>query len=114
MQSDKRKNFRYESQANARIEGLDCGETLLKDLSIIGCCLSSARKADVKSSGRYEIEITPEEASGIGNFTLIAESVWTHTAENSMEFGFAIRESPKGKEFQRYVDYLAWRSEARA
>jgi hypothetical protein len=30
----------------------------------------------------------------------------------SCDVGFQILESPKGKEFQRFVDYLAWRSSA--
>ena len=111
MQSDKRKNERYQSQAKARIEGADCGEILLKDISIIGCCLASAVNVNVKSGNRYEIEVIPEEAADIGKFKVITESKWIHAAENSTELGFAILESPKGKQFQRYVDYLAWRSE---
>ena len=114
MHLEKRKNLRYQSLANARIEGLDSGEILLKDLSIIGCRLTCPLRVDVKSGGRYEVEIIPEEVSGIGKFTITAESKWSHNSENSTEFGFAILESPKGKQFQRYVDYLAWRAETGA
>ena len=110
MPSEKRKNQRYQSEAKARIAGLDRGDAFLKDLSIIGCCLVFGMPIDVKPGTQYEIEIFPEEVSGIGIFEILAETKWIHVSDNSMELGFGILESPKGKHFQRYVDYLAWRS----
>ena len=110
MSSEKRKKSRYQSQAKARIVGLDCGEVLLKDLSILGCRLTSDKHIEVEPSTRFEIEIIPEEIADIGKFEIIAESKWINDKENSAELGFAILESPKGRQFQRYVDYLAWRS----
>jgi hypothetical protein len=38
------------------------------------------------------------------------ESKWIHAAGYSCEIGFSILESPKGRSFQHYVDYLSWRS----
>jgi len=109
--SEHRKNKRYHSIAQARIEGLNFGEILLKDLSITGCCLESTVNMEMKPGIRYKINIIPEAAANIGQFELTAESIWIHGGGYTTEFGFFIVESPKGKLFQRYVDYLAWRSE---
>ena len=112
MLLEKRNKHRYPSLAKAKVIGVDCGETLLKDLSIIGCCLASAGDGEVKPGNHYKIEIIPEEAAEIGKFDIIAELKRSKHEDNTIELGFAILESPKGKQFQRYVDYLAWRSEA--
>jgi hypothetical protein len=56
------------------------------------------------------MNILPEENSGIGSFELVVECKWIHTADYSCDIGFVIIKSPKGKTFQRYVDYLSWRS----
>ncbi|MCL2832491.1 MAG: PilZ domain-containing protein [Treponema sp.] len=112
MLSENRKNKRYRSIAKAKINGADYGEILLKDLSITGCCLESTVYIDMNPNARYKIEIIPEATAGIGKFELIAESKWIHGDGYSTEFGFSILESPKGKLFQRYVDYLAWRAES--
>lgn len=109
---DKRKNQRYLSIAKARIDGVDYGEILLKDLSITGCCLESTVYIDLKSGVRHKIEVIPEAAANIGRFELIVQLVWVHGGDYSTDLGFGIIESPKGRLFQRYVDYLAWRSEA--
>ena|GEM_PF-912005 len=111
MASEHRKNRRYRSIAKAGINGADYGEILLKDLSITGCCLESSVNIDIKPGMRYKIEIVPEAAADIGNFELTAESIWVHGGGYSTEFGFFVVESPRGRLFQRYVDYLAWRSE---
>lgn len=112
--SEHRVNRRYQSIAKANIDGFDYGEILLKDLSITGCCLESTVNFNIKPGIRHKIEIVPEAAAGIGKFEITAESIWTHGGGYTTEFGFFIIESPKGKLFQRYVDYLAWRSETGA
>ena len=109
--SELRKNKRYQTIAKAKIKGIDYGETVLKDLSITGCCLESTVQLDIKPGTKHKIEIIPENAANIRKFELTAEAVWIHGGSYSMELGFIILESPKGKLFQRYVDYLAWRSE---
>ena len=108
--SDNRKNKRFHSIAKAHIDGVDYGEILLKDLSITGCCLESTVYPDIKPGTRHKIEIIPENSANIQKFELTAESVWILSRGYSTEFGFFILESPKGKLFQRYVDYLTWRS----
>jgi hypothetical protein len=106
----KRKNLRYPTLARARIRGISGDEALLKDLSITGCCVESLSYPEIKLNIRYRIEVMPEVASKIGGFELLAESKWFRTIGYSYEIGFAILESPKGRSFQRYVDYLSWRS----
>ncbi|MDR1862477.1 MAG: PilZ domain-containing protein [Treponema sp.] len=110
--NEKRKNTRYHAFAHAKIEGIPGEEILLKDLSITGCCVESTTHLEIKLNSRYKIAILPEVASGIGDFDVLAESKWSRTRDYSCEIGFAILESPKGRLFQRYVDYLSWRAEA--
>jgi hypothetical protein len=112
--AENRKNLRYRTLARARIEGISGGETLLKDLSITGCCVESTSYVEIRLNTRYKIEVMPEAASGIGDFELLTEAKWLHAGGYSCEIGFAVLESPKGRSFQRYVDYLSWRSEAGA
>ena len=111
MLAENRKNPRYQSLAKAQIDGINGGEVVLKDLSITGCCVESTMHIKLESGGKYRIEIFPEMAAHIGSFELLLESVWSRNGNYSSEFGFLVVESPKGKLFQRYVDYLSWRSE---
>jgi hypothetical protein len=106
---ENRKSLRYQTLARARIEGTE-GETLLKDLSITGCCVECTMYMDIQPNAQYKIAVFPETAAGIGEFELLAESKWVRTSGYSCEIGFAILKSPKGRLFQRYVDYLSWRS----
>lgn len=105
-----RKNPRYRTLAHARIPGVLEGEILLKDISITGCCLESTITAEIPINTQYEIEIMPEKISHIRNFYLIVERKWLRNDDYTTEMGFLIVASPKGKQFQRYVDYLAYRN----
>ncbi|MDR3276963.1 MAG: PilZ domain-containing protein [Treponema sp.] len=105
----KRKGARYPSRAGARIAGLMMGEALLKDLDVVGCCIESSMQADIKSGQSYRLEIIPEAESKVGTFEIRAESRWVRPGEYFCEMGFMITASPKGREFMRYVEYLAWR-----
>jgi hypothetical protein len=107
---DNRKNPRYRTLARARIPEVLEGENLLKDLSITGCCVECTVYADVQPGSQYQLEIEPEEASHIGSFELSVERKWVRSGGYSTEVGFSIIASPKGKQFQRYVDYLTYRS----
>jgi hypothetical protein len=111
MSSERRKSPRYQSLAKALIEGSDGQEFLLKDLSITGCRMESTNQADVETGARYEIKVFPEASSRIGKFELQMELMWVQNETNFTLYGLRILESPKGKFFQNYVDYLAWRSE---
>jgi hypothetical protein len=108
---ENRKNQRFKSLASARLPGVCEGDLLLKDISILGCCVESPIFIDVRPGIQYKMEIVPEKAAKIGSFEMVIESRWVHSQGYSCEVGFAIVESPKGKLFQRYVDYLSWRSE---
>jgi hypothetical protein len=109
MLSD-RNNVRYVSHAGARVAGVFEGDALLKNISITGCCIESTMHVDIKPNTEYRIEIIPETASGIGKFEVMAESRWIRIDGYSCEIGFMITASPRGKLFQRYVDYLNWQS----
>jgi len=104
-----RKNIRYRSLAKARIDGVTEGETLLKDISITGCRVECTSYSEITPHTRYRIEIIPEDPANIGMFELWAETSWIRIEGYSGEIGFLIVESPKKRQFERYVDYLAWR-----
>jgi hypothetical protein len=107
---ENRKNMRYRTLAKARIADIFEGESLLKDLSITGCCVECTMYVDIKMNTRYKLTVLPESVTRIGEFELLVESKWIHAVGYSCDIGFNIIESPKGKLFQRYVDYLTWRS----
>jgi len=106
---EKRIATRYKTIAKARIDGNSGGETLLKDISITGCMVECTSYAGIENNKEYKLMILPESAAKIGEFELMVESKWIRNEAYSCEIGFCIIKSPKGKLFQRYVDYLAWR-----
>jgi hypothetical protein len=106
---EKRKIPRYSTLAHARIPGIMDGENLLKDLSVTGCCVECTTMTDIKPDSAFQLEVIPETGSGIGPFSLSVESKLIRPIGYSTDIVFAITASPKGKHFQRYVDYLAWK-----
>jgi hypothetical protein len=107
---EKRKSARYPALAKALIVDIFDGEALLKDLGITGGCVEYTMFVDVKPNTPYTIRIIPDSAAQIAAFELQVESRWVRSGGYSCEIGFTITESPKGRDFQRYVDYLAWRA----
>jgi hypothetical protein len=107
---ENRKNPRYTSIARASVSGLGEGEALLRDLSVTGCRLEFSAAVAFSEGRRYRVVIHPESAAALEPFELEAESRWSRVGYDSYEIGFSILSSPKGKAFQRYVDYLAWLS----
>jgi hypothetical protein len=107
---DKRKNHRYRTLAHARIRGVLEGENLLRDLSVTGCCVESTTHADLNPAAQYQIEIIPENEAHIGSFELTVQIKWIRSGGYASEMGFVIIASPRGKLFQRYVDYLGYRA----
>ena len=108
---ENRKNPRYRTLARARIAGILEGDSLLKDLSITGCCVECTSYADIQKGSRYSLAIEPESAAKIGGFELSVECVWIRSGGYSTELGFGVTASPKNaKQFQRYVDYLTYRT----
>jgi hypothetical protein len=107
---EKRKNRRYLSVGRARIPKAFSGDAFLKDLGIAGCCVECTMSPDVERNAVYKIVICPEADSKIGYFELSAECRWIRQGGDFCGIGFAVIESPRGKAFQRYVDYLSWRS----
>ncbi|HCM27674.1 MAG: hypothetical protein A2Z99_09575 [Treponema sp. GWB1_62_6] len=108
--SESRRNARFSALARARVNGIHEGEALLRDLSVTGCRLEFTAAVALAEGKRYRITVTPESAAEVDEFELDAESRWSRAGYDSFEIGFAIVFSPKGKSFQRYVDYLAWRA----
>jgi hypothetical protein len=107
---ENRKHPRYRTLARVHIPGILEGDSLLKDLSVTGCRVECTAFTDIMPNTQYQLEIEPESASNVDNFVLAVETKWIRTGDYSGEVGFSIVASPKGKLFQRYVDYLSYRS----
>jgi len=107
--TENRSYARYKTIAKARIEGINDGDTLLKDLSITGCMVECTSQINIENNIPYKIVILPESAAKIGEFELLVEYKWRRAEAYSCEIGFVVVKSPTKKLFQRYVDYLSWR-----
>ena len=108
---EKRGDQRYETQAKVKIDGIENTDIQLKDISVAGCQVLCPGGAEIVLDKKYKMQITPETEAEIGLFDLVVESKWVRTGDYFSEIGFFIIESPKGKQFQHYVDYLSWRSQ---
>ncbi|MDR1025413.1 MAG: PilZ domain-containing protein [Treponema sp.] len=112
-QVDNRSYTRYRSFARVKFQGIIGGENLLKDISVTGCRVECTSLSDIQLDTPYVLEIIPEASARIGRFELEVKAVWLSPAGYSGDVGFSIIASPKGKLFQRYVDYLAWQGDRR-
>jgi hypothetical protein len=106
---DSRRHARYRAAARVKFPDHVGEESLLKDISVTGCCVECTSLMNLKPNIHYTLEMIPESAAQIGKFSLEVKSVWIRPGNYSSDVGFSIVASPKGKLFQRYVDYLAWR-----
>jgi len=105
---DSRNSPRYRSLAHVHISNVLGDDCLLKNISITGCCVECTGVADIQCNTGYQMKIMPERESHIGSFDLQVDCKWVRGDNYSAEVGFSIVASPKGKKFQRYVDYLAY------
>jgi hypothetical protein len=108
-QTEHRSHVRFRAFARVKFQGSGGEESLLKDISVTGCCVECTSLADIQLNTQYVLEVIPEAAANIGRFNFEAKVVWVQPSGYSGDVGFSIVASPKGKLFQRYVDYLAWR-----
>ena len=97
---EERKYTRYKTIARARIPALFEGESLLKDISVTGCCIECTMQVDVRPETKYAVVIEPEASSQIGPFELMAEYRWNRSGSDACLIGFLIVESPKGRQLQ--------------
>jgi hypothetical protein len=95
--------------AHVQFSGIPGGECVLKNISITGCCVECTGAPDIQPHVQCELKIKPERESHIGSFELQVECKWVRGDDSSIELGFVIIASPKGRQFEHYVDYLAYR-----
>jgi hypothetical protein len=107
--SENRRHTRYRSFARVKFPDQPGGENILKDISVTGCRVECTSLMNLKPDTQYTLEMIPEAAARIGAFNLEVKPIWIRPGDYSSDVGFIIVASPKGKLFQRYVDYLAWR-----
>ncbi|MDR0382549.1 MAG: PilZ domain-containing protein [Spirochaetaceae bacterium] len=106
----RRINKRYQSLATATMADAFIGEAMLKDLSVSGCRIEHTVIINAEHDKHYTLHVKPEADAKIGEFDLAVKLCWVKHGNCASEAGFSVVESPKGKFFQRYVDYLAYRS----
>jgi hypothetical protein len=104
---EKRQTIRYRSQAWATIPGFIQENAFVKDMSVTGCCIEFKTSVKLKVGEQYTIAVSAEIETQVGRFDLLAEARWIQPRGNGCEIGFLIISSPTGKQFERYVDYLA-------
>ena len=109
MSAENRKSPRYRTIAHVEMPKVPGGEGLLKNISITGCCVECAGTVNMQPTAEYQLLIKPEKDSHIGAFDLMVDCKWVRNDGHGTELGFSIIASPKGKQFQFYVDYLAYR-----
>jgi len=107
--TEQRKNTRFLTAAKVTIKEFGKEEFQLKDLSITGCRIEYPLDVEILLDMRFSLKIFPEKEAKVHPFSMVVEAKWMGVSVNSCEAGFLIIESPKGKEFQNYVDYLSWR-----
>jgi len=107
--SENRRSPRYRTIARVQFPRVPGGEGLLKNISITGCCVEYTDTVDIQPLVQYQLMIKPEKEAHIGAFELTVECKWVRNDSQGIELGFVIIASPKGKQFQYYVDYLAYR-----
>jgi hypothetical protein len=110
---ESRNQIRFSSLAKTRVDGFVGGEALLKDISVTGCRLEFSSAVAFNMTEKYRLIVLPEREAQIEEFELEAQPRWSMVQEDCFDIGFSILSSPKGRTFQRYVDYLAWRTGTR-
>jgi hypothetical protein len=106
---EQRKNSRFLSLARVTVKEFGREEFQLKDISITGCKIEYPLDTEILLNMRFSLKVIPEKEAKINSFSITAEARWVRVSINSCEAGFMITESPRGKQFQNYVDYLSWR-----
>ena len=106
--SESRNSPRYRTTAHVEMPKVPGGDGLLKNISITGCCVECAGVVKMQPEAQYQLMIKPEKEAHIGIFELTVECKWVRDDGHGTELGFSIIASPKGKQFQFYVDYLAY------
>ena len=87
------------------------GGALLTDISTSGCRIEHTMMIDVEKGKRYTLHVKPEPSANIREFSLVAEARWMEAKDCAFQAGFSVAVLPKGKDFQRYIDYLAYRKQ---
>ncbi|MDR2553563.1 MAG: PilZ domain-containing protein [Treponema sp.] len=105
-----RKETRYPAKGEVYIAEVRNTDAVVKNLSASGLCIESSKFMEIIPRSRYVAEITPDEDSGIGKFSVELESRWIRTSRQTSESGFVIVLPPGAPGYEllkQYIDYLA-------
>jgi hypothetical protein len=107
MSMERRKHPRFISHAQAVFEESgDRGN--LADISVTGCLVELVPPFALRDRESRALKVYPEKDSGVSPFSLGTRVVWINEVHGVCYAGLFIEESPKGDEFQNYVDYLSY------
>jgi hypothetical protein len=104
-----RKEIRFFANALVYVAGdsSEDGGAKLKDVSINGLSIQSKQFLDIAPNSPYLVIVVPEKEADIEKFKLEIESRWIRMNGDSVDSGFSIAVPFKGKELERYLEYLS-------
>jgi hypothetical protein len=108
--TERRKEGRYESMVHIRIQGFD-GYALIRNINSSGFCMASKTYVALNRGEIHQMQIMPEEATGISTIELEVEVRWTRTTEKTFAAGFQILQSNSA--LRAYISYLEAKVRAR-
>jgi len=105
--SENRINPRYKTLGKARIPGIIEKDLDLINISITGICLKCGEGIDkLKIGGKYTVIVKSKSFFKTYDFEVKTECKWLRARKPVSEIGLSITASPKGRNFQTYVDFI--------
>lgn len=107
MQSDKRKDERYEDIGRVEAPELCVFPGVLQDISMLGCRVRFPMQFDPDMEMDIEMRVIPAHKRTLQPISLIGHPMWVRHDDNSTEIGFKLLRSPDSRELHQYVQRLA-------
>ncbi len=106
MDSEKRKDPRFDDIARVDIPELCVFAGILVDISQLGCKVRFSAEIEPDMESDYELKITPAGKNSSESFLLIGHPMWKSIDSGSSEIGFRILRSPGTRKLEQHVKNL--------
>lgn len=106
MDSEKRRDPRFEDVARVDIPDLCIFPGVLIDISQLGCKVRFSAELEPDMESDYELKITPAGKNSSEGFVLIVHPMWKSIDSGSSEIGFRILRSPGTRQLVQHVKNL--------
>ncbi len=106
MESEKRKDPRFDDIARVDIPELSIFPGILVDISQLGCKVRFSVALEPDMDSDYELKITPAGKNSSEGFILIVHPMWKNIESGSSEIGFRILRSPGTRQLVQHVRNL--------